>query len=359
MKNLLFIFIAIASSNVVAQPILTSSNFVFNYPDSVSYFVADSSSVIDVIVGPNVVFNYKNIKGYGVIQKGYYVDPATTTSSSSFPTANLAEKSDASAQNYIYTKNTVDSVTNLGFVANVVGFGLTTAKYDINPEITMKFPFGYGNSYSDSYSGTFSAVISGFTVSTNAAGTVNVVADAWGRLDFPNTLSIDSVIRVERIENMVTDPIVIPLSPTIPAITVFAKVTSYYKPSISKAPILSFVEGSYNQSGSIIQSSKTCVSQFPIGFVSVEEINSFKSVELYPNPTSSNSTIVLDVDKPSHVKIELLNVLGETALQVVDLKLSVGKNKFEINTSNLKSGVYFVSITTGGNNTSLRKLIIQ
>lgn len=360
MKKLVLSLIILASVNIVAQPILTNSNFVFNYPDSVSYFVADSNTVIDNTIGANVIFKYDTLKGYGVLQKGYYVDPATTPGTSSFPSANLAEKSDASAQNYVYTLNSIDSVTNLGFVADVVGFGLTTAKYNIDPEVTMKFPFTYNNAYTDNYAGSFSAnvAIVGL-VTTNAAGSVTIEADAWGRLDLPYTLSIDSVIRVKRVESMVTDAIVMTPLPTIPPITVNLTVISYYKPSISNAPLLSFVDGSYTQNGSIIQSSRTRVSKFPIGFVSVEEANVFSSVELYPNPAKNSATLMIETEKPAHLSIELLNTLGQNVMQITNTKTNVGKNKFSIDTSKIPSGIYFVTINIDGKMTSSRKLVVE
>lgn len=362
MKNVILLVVCsiIIRASVIAQPILTNSNFVFNYPDSVSYFVADSNTVIDNTIGANVVFKYDTLKGYGVLQKGYYIDPTTTSGTSSFPSANLAEKSDASTQNYIYTLNSIDSVTNLGFVADVVGFGLTTAKYNVDPEATMRFPFTYGNSYTDNYSGSFSANVTLVgLVSTNAVGSVTIESDAWGRLDLPYALSIDSVIRVKRVETMVTDAIILTPLPTIPPITVNLTVISYYKPSSSKAPLLSFVDGSYTQNGSVIQSSKTCVSKYPIGFVSVEEVNVFSSVELYPNPTTDNSTLMIATEKPANLNVELLNTLGQNVMQITNAKTNVGKNNFLIDTSKIPSGIYFVTIKVDGKMTSSRKLVVE
>lgn len=361
MKRLISLYACILIASVaIAQPILTNTNFVFNYPDSVSYFVADSNTVIDNTVGTNVVFKYDTLKGYGVLQKGFYLNPTTTPGTSSFPSANLAEKSDASAQNYIYTLNSMDSVTNLGFIADVVGFGLTTAKYNVDPEATMRFPFSYGNSYSDNYAGSFSANVALVgLVSTNASGSVTIEADAWGRLDLPYTLSIDSVIRVKRVESMVTDPIILTPLPTIPPITVDLTIISYYKPSISKAPLLSFVNGSYTQNGSIIQSQKTCVSKYPIGFVSVDEINTFSSIQLYPNPTNNVATLLIEAEKAADVNVNLLNSLGQQVLQITNSKTIVGKNQFLIDTSKIPSGIYFVTINIDGKMTSSRKLVVE
>ena len=344
----------------IAQPILNQNNFTYNYPDSVVYFIADSVSVLDTTIGADVIFDYTKLRGYGLNQTGYYLNPATTTSASDFPTANMAENTNATPQNFVYTLSSADSVTNIGFIANITGFGLTTGKYDVDPEAIMRFPFSFGNNYTDNYAGSFSvdAGVPFGVVSTNATGSVSINADAWGKLNFSSTLSFDSVIRVTRIENTVTDSINIGI--TIPALTVTATIINYYKPSVSKAPILSFVDGSYSQGGSIIQSNKTVVSQYAIAFVSVEEIKLLNSIELYPNPSANNvTTLILTTEKPTKIKVEILNTLGQPIFKVTEKELVSGKNKIEINTATLSSGIYFVAIEIDGKTKGAKKLVVE
>ncbi|MGE0562868.1 MAG: T9SS type A sorting domain-containing protein [Flavobacteriales bacterium] len=362
MKNitLFIVLILIGFTSIIAQPVLDQSNFVYTYTDSVVYIVADSSSILDTTTGANVVFDYTKLRTYGLTQTGYYVNPATTSGVSDFPSANLAENSSVSTQNYVYTFNSADSVTNLGFIADVTGFGLTTAKYNIDPEATMRFPFSYGDNYTDNYAGSFSANVTPVgLVSTNASGSVTIHADAWGTLIFSSTLSLDSVVRVKRVESMVTDPIILSPLPNIPPITVNATMISYYKPNVSKAPILSFVYGSYTQNGTVIDSTNSVVSKYPIAFVSVEEINTLQSVDIYPNPTKNNSTLMIETEKSVDINVQLLNALGQKVLQVINNKMSVGKNQFLIDTSKMPSGIYFVTISLDGKMTSSRKLVVE
>lgn len=344
-----------------AQPILSKSNFCLNYVDSTTYHVADTNSLLNTTIGANVIFDYANLKGYGMIQKAYYVDPATTANASSFPTANLAEKSDAAAANLVYSLISNDSVTDLGFVADIIGFGLTTAKYNVDPEKIMRFPFQYANSYSDHYAGSFSAnVVPVGVVSTNAAGDVTIDADAWGRLDLPFGVSIDSVIRIKRVETTVTETIVLTPLPSITPITVHAVIVSYYKPSISKAPLISFVDASYTQNSSIVQSNKTVISQYPIGVVSVEEKSLLRGIGLYPNPSKNGSTrLSINTEKSMIVKIDVLNMLGQKMDEVTNSRLNVGKNSFEINTSKLNPGIYFIAITSSNDVKIAKKFMVE
>lgn len=348
-------------TTTLAQPILTQSNFTYNYPDSAVYFIADSLSVLDTTIGANVIFDYTKLRGYGSKQTGYYVDPASTPSASDFPTANMAENTDATPQNFVYTLSSVDSVTNIGFVADITGFGLTTGKYDVDPEAIMRFPFIYGNNYIDNYAGSFSvdAGVPFGIVSTNAAGSVNINADAWGKLIYSSTLFLDSVLRVKRVENTVTDSIDMGFA-VIPAITVEATIINYYKPSESKAPFLSFVEGSYSQNGGVIQSNKTIVSKYPMAPVSVEEIKLLNNMELYPNPAINGSTtLTLNIEKPTKIKVEILNTLGQSVLKVAEKELVSRKNKIEINTTTLSSGIYFVAIEIDGKTKGAKKLVVE
>lgn len=361
MKKIYSIFFLSVILNItgIAQPILTESNFTYNYPDSAVYYIADSLSVLDTTIGANVIFDYTKLRGYGLNQTGYYINPASTPSSGDFPTANMAENTDVTPQNFVYTLSSVDSVTNLGFVADITGFGLTTGKYDVDPEAIMRFPFSFGDNYTDNYAGSFSVNIPP-VVSTDAVGSVSITADAWGQLIFSSTLSFDSVLRVTRIENTVTDTVVLSPFPNILPLTVTATIINYYKPSVSKAPLLSFVDGSYSQNGSVVQSNKTVVSQYPMAFVSVEEIKLLNSITLYPNPSAKRvTTLTLTLEKPTKIKVDILNTLGQSIIKIAEKEFFSGKNKIEINTTTLSSGIYFVAIEIDGKTKGAKKLIIE
>ena len=97
-----------------------------------------------------------------------------------------------------------------------------------------------------------------------------------------------------------------------------------------------------------------------MAFVSVEEIKLLTNMELYPNPVTNNSTtLTLNLEKPTKIKVELLNTLGQSVLKVADTHLISGKNKIQINTSKLSSGVYFVAIEIDGKVKGAKKIIIE
>jgi hypothetical protein len=364
MKKLytLFSFLVIGAATAIAQPTLTQANFVHNIGESTFYYLADTNTTtLNPTLGPNVVFDYTTVDAIGISQTDFYVDPTSTVGASDFPTADYCEKTNLGDTNFIYSKSNIDSLYTIGFIADITGFGVVTAKYDEDPETVMKFPFNYGDFYTDDYSGTFFVNYSGIPVSTNGQGNVLVASDAWGRLDLPFATSFDSVIRVRRVEHAVTDTIFIPFpfNLEILPITIDAIMVSYYKPSHGKSPILSFVEGTYQQDGVVIASNKTIACQYPLLATDVKEYELSKSLSLYPNPTQNGQSVLsFKVENTAKGKVELLNNLGQTITQVYQGQVNAGLNKFDINTANLSSGIYFVNVLL--DNTKItRKLIVE
>ncbi|MCC6180517.1 MAG: T9SS type A sorting domain-containing protein [Bacteroidia bacterium] len=74
---------------------------------------------------------------------------------------------------------------------------------------------------------------------------------------------------------------------------------------------------------------------------------------LYPNPSKNVLNIELDNLLNDDKTVTIANILGEVVLT----ETSSG-NKFSINTSNLKSGVYFITVTNQGKQ-STQKIIIE
>ena len=354
-----FCALAIGLTSVaIAQPTLTATNYVPAINDNQLYYIADTNSIINPITGANVIFNYNSLRGYGMTQNQYIIDPTTTTYTGDFSTADIADTSSALSTNIRYSELIgSDSLINLGFVANVPPYGDVIARYNYNPEISMKFPFNYGDTYNDIYSGNFTIA----TQNTDGNGTVTVSADAWGQLQLPGGVVIDSVLRVRTVEYVVTDTITIVFPPvTIPPVTIDGESINYYKPSLSKFPLLSYVGGSIKQGTTVVDSNKTFISQYPLFNVGVDELEkSFIDMNLYPNPSNKgNVTMSLELEKNSTVKVILMNKLGQNVKTVFDGNISRGTNNIEFSTENLPAGIYFVTSYINGNGVA-KKLVVQ
>jgi len=78
---------------------------------------------------------------------------------------------------------------------------------------------------------------------------------------------------------------------------------------------------------------------------------------LYPNPANDRASVSLTLTKDDQVKVTVVDVQGRTSMQPVIKNLKAGKQFFEINTSRLGNGLYFVQLSYG-NEISTIKLVV-
>ena len=67
----------------------------------------------------------------------------------------------------------------------------------------------------------------------------------------------------------------------------------------------------------------------------------------YPNPFNPSTTIMYTLKIQSHVKLSIINILGETVVKAVDEIKEAGAHEYFFNASDLTSGIYFCQLTTG------------
>ncbi len=80
-------------------------------------------------------------------------------------------------------------------------------------------------------------------------------------------------------------------------------------------------------------------------------------MSVYPNPASSAATVNLFIGKASNVSMKLVDFAGKVVSEK-EYGSVQGNFQVNVNTSNLKSGVYIVELTADGQTTS-KKLIIE
>jgi hypothetical protein len=83
--------------------------------------------------------------------------------------------------------------------------------------------------------------------------------------------------------------------------------------------------------------------------VDEEAINGFQKVPaaIYPNPVFEKAKLVIELEKETALSIGIVNLLG-SEINVVDEKVyAAGKQEIDINTSQLKPGIYLCTIRSG------------
>ncbi|HAP00717.1 MAG TPA: hypothetical protein DCQ93_02220, partial [Bacteroidetes bacterium] len=79
--------------------------------------------------------------------------------------------------------------------------------------------------------------------------------------------------------------------------------------------------------------------EVPVGISSIE--NSINSVSLYPNPSSGNSSLLIDAQKTQTVSFGITNSIG-TLVNVQTVSVKEGLNFIPLETSQLSNGIYFI-----------------
>lgn len=93
--------------------------------------------------------------------------------------------------------------------------------------------------------------------------------------------------------------------------------------------------------------------------VGIEEETALSNIILYPNPTSENSTLEIEMIESKNIEIDVFDVLGKKVSEVFKGKLNVGLHKFNIEKYNsMNPGIYFVRIKSG-NGIKVEKLMIK
>lgn len=95
--------------------------------------------------------------------------------------------------------------------------------------------------------------------------------------------------------------------------------------------------------------------------VSVDEVDSgFTTVKLIPNPAVNNAQISLEVARPTTASMELRDLSGKMVMPIISLKkLQKGVHHFDIQTSKLASGSYFIFIQNEEGYVLSKRIIIE
>ncbi|MBD3639209.1 MAG: T9SS type A sorting domain-containing protein [Crocinitomicaceae bacterium] len=90
--------------------------------------------------------------------------------------------------------------------------------------------------------------------------------------------------------------------------------------------------------------------------LSVQELTDSRAFEAtaYPNPTQINSTVAIDVENEGQYDVMMFNMNGQLIRQIHSGNLPEGRKTFEINMSNLKTGIYIIKVISQGQEETLK-----
>jgi hypothetical protein len=83
------------------------------------------------------------------------------------------------------------------------------------------------------------------------------------------------------------------------------------------------------------------------------------SVEVFPNPFNSITTLSLSLPVSQHVRINLFDITGRHVQQINDTRLTAGEHSFQINAAGFPSGLYFVRAQTDLHSTTQKLILLK
>ncbi len=87
--------------------------------------------------------------------------------------------------------------------------------------------------------------------------------------------------------------------------------------------------------------------------------NGISLSDAVPNPASSNTTFEFTISNKQNLKIELLNELGQTIRMLENGEFEAGTYQHTLNTETLVNGLYLYRLSTAGNSSTIKKLLIS
>ena len=95
-------------------------------------------------------------------------------------------------------------------------------------------------------------------------------------------------------------------------------------------------------------------------FISVQERNNTKAFlsQNMPNPFNDNTRINIELDEQKEIQFEIFDITGKIVKELKLGKLGIGSHQLNINSSGLKSGIYYYSIYNADFKIT-KKMIIQ
>ncbi len=93
--------------------------------------------------------------------------------------------------------------------------------------------------------------------------------------------------------------------------------------------------------------------------LSVDEIPSLNSLEIFPNPAIDKFSIALDMAQSENVTIDVLDITGKVVFSQSLGKLSAGQSLQTLDVSKLQSGIYMVNITVGNKQATSKLQVVK
>jgi len=135
-------------------------------------------------------------------------------------------------------------------------------------------------------------------------------------------------------------------------------------PMIVTLPSCSYLDLDSNQVGTTItlppfSSQILILASCIITPVSEHTLQYVNNLHIYPNPASSYVNIDFFVEEKNTVQINILDINGRQVLSLINAPLAKGRHSVSLNTSDIKTGIYYVHYREANNLTTQKLLVVH
>ncbi len=93
--------------------------------------------------------------------------------------------------------------------------------------------------------------------------------------------------------------------------------------------------------------------------VNVDNLEAVNELRVFPNPTNNQFTLDIELNTSENVSVDLINVVGQVVKSVDLGTRSVGLNREYIDVNDLENGIYFMNLTVGENQGTVKVQIAR
>lgn len=108
----------------------------------------------------------------------------------------------------------------------------------------------------------------------------------------------------------------------------------------------------------LVQTAFTETDEFATAQNGIEELAGLSQINIYPNPVTTTAMIEFNLIENANIKIELLDIAGQSVAVIQDGNLNAGAHNFTFERNQLSSGVYTLQFTNGSNS-FIKNIIIE